>query len=157
MARFSKYRTREEAGAAISRMGNQVFSGAAFEQVAKTHSNGSTADDGGRRDWTTQGSLRSKVLDRELFNPNLPVNQLSPIIESEDGFHIVLVTKREYAHRTPFAEVQAEIQKAIRRERSNNDLRDYVAKLRDQIPIWVVFDEQPNPSELSQRPGRSRR
>jgi len=157
MVRFSQYRTREEAGAAISQMGNQVFSGVPFEQVAKAHSDGSTASDGGRRDWTTKGSLVSEVLDRELFNPNLRVGTLSPIIESEKGFHILVITQRENAHRTPFAEVQTDIQAAIRRERSSTDLREYVVRLRDQIPVWVVFDEESGSEELAERPGHPRR
>ena len=57
MVRYSKYPTKAAAFEAIARMGNQVFGGVPFAQVAKAGSDGVTAADGGRRDWTTKGSL----------------------------------------------------------------------------------------------------
>ncbi len=157
MARFSKYRTEQEAGAAIAQMGNRAFSAMPFEEVAKAHSHGVTATEGGVRDWTTQGSLVSEVLDRELFNPKLPVGRLSPILKSKDGFHIIVVTEREFAHRTPFQEVQADIQSKIRRERSEMQIREYTAKVRDQIPVWTIFDNPPTRRELTERQRYPRR
>lgn len=142
MARFSKYPTKAEAGAAIARMGNQVSAGVPFEQVAKANSHGSTASDGGVRDWTTKGSLVSKVLDRELFNPNLPVGRLSPILESDKGFHIILIVERELAHRTPFLEAQTEIEPKIKQRWLDEQVRAYVQKLRDKTPVWTIFDEE---------------
>ena len=67
-------------------MGNQVFAGAPFAEVAKAGSDGVTAAAGGQRDWTNKGSLACQELDRALFG--LPVGQLSPIIEGPTGFHI---------------------------------------------------------------------
>jgi parvulin-like peptidyl-prolyl isomerase len=140
MARFSKYSHKEEAGAAIARMGNQVASGAPLAQVAKTQSDGIKASDGGQRDWTTKGSLVCEVLDRVLFE--LPVGQLSPILESEDAFYIIRVIEREEAHCIPFLEAQVEIEPKIRQQRTKEQLRSYVARLKKQIPVWTILDEQ---------------
>lgn len=142
MARFSKYPTKAAAGAAIAGMGNRVAAGAPFEQVAKAGSDGATAADGGIRDWTTKGSLVCKVLDRALFDPNLSPGQLSPILESEHGFHVILLTEREEARRTPFLEAQVEIQPKIKEERTKEQMRAYVLRLKEQIPVWTIFDDR---------------
>jgi len=138
-ARYAKYPSRAEAHAAICRMGNQVMAGAPLAEVAKTSSDGSTAQAGGHRDWTTKGSLVSEVLDRAIFS--LPVGKLSPVLESDTGFHIVRVLKREDAGRKPFAEVQTEIGEKIREERVRKQLQEYVTRLKQRTPVATVFDQ----------------
>jgi parvulin-like peptidyl-prolyl isomerase len=140
MVRFSDFPNKEAAYEAIAQMGNRVRAGVPFAQVARGQSGGSTASEGGVRDWTHQGSLVCEELDRALFG--LPVGQLSPILESEDGFHIIRVTERELAGRVPFDEAQAEIRPKIRQQRTKRQLRAYVARLREQTPVWTVFDDQ---------------
>lgn len=139
MVRFSDYPSKQEAWAAIATMGNQVQEGAAFAEVAKARSAGPTAKDGGRRPWTIQGSLVSKVLDEAIFR--LPVGQLSQILEDSQGFHIVQVVERKPAGRTPFEEAQVEIAKKIHEQRHQKQMDDYLAKLRKEIPVWTVYDK----------------
>ena len=150
---FSKYRSKAESHAAIARMGNQVLAGVSLEEVAGRLSDGSTAAQGGLRDWTRKGSLVSAVLDEALFG--LQVGRLSPILETEDGFHIIRVTRRELAHRISFAEAQAEIRQKVRQQRTETQLRKYVADLRKQIPVWTIFDDQTRDEQLSERDGDS--
>jgi hypothetical protein len=149
MVRLSKYRSKEEAHAAIVQMGNQVLAGVPFADVAKGRSDGPTASEGGVRDWTHQGSLVCEELDRALFG--LPVGQLSPILESDDGLHIIRVTERELGGRTPFAEAQAEIRPKIRQQRAKRQWEAYVARLREQIPVWTIFDGQAGGEQVSGR------
>jgi parvulin-like peptidyl-prolyl isomerase len=139
MARFSKYPSKEAAGAAIAHMGNQVAAGAPMEQVAQAHSDGTTASKGGLRDWTREGSLVSEQLNQELFG--LPIGELSPIIESESGYHILRVMEREPATHTGFVEVQEEIQRKIKGQRTKQQFRSYLSRLRERIPVWTIFDD----------------
>jgi parvulin-like peptidyl-prolyl isomerase len=155
MARFSEYPTREEAYAATVRMGNQVRAGVPWAEVARSLSNGTTASEGGLRDWTHRGSLVCEQLDQALFG--LPVGELSPILESENGLHIIRVTERELAGRVPFADAQAAIRPKIRQERAKQQLRAYVARLREQIPVWSIFDNEARDEQLSGRGGPPRR
>jgi foldase protein PrsA len=131
-------------------MGNQVFAGAPFAEVAKVGSDGVEAADGGRRDWTTKGSLACEELDRALFG--LPVGTLSPIIEGPNGFHIIRVTQREEPVVTPFLDTQKDIREKIVKERSEKQLREYLAKLEAHTPVWTVFD---GPTEVANRPQQS--
>jgi len=139
-ANFSRYPSRAEAFAAIAAMGNRVQQGEPFAQVAAASSNGSTASEGGDRDWTNVGVLASKELERALFG--LPRGKLSPIIETRTGYCIVRVTERVDVTCTPFGEAQAEIRELIKEERREKQRQAYVAKLREQIPVWTMFDAE---------------
>ncbi|OHB73168.1 MAG: hypothetical protein A2V70_09090 [Planctomycetes bacterium RBG_13_63_9] len=155
MARFSKHGGKEEAGAAIARMGNLVASGVPLAQAAKAHSNGLSAAEGGIWEWTTRGSLVSDAVDRVLFE--LPVGQLSPILESEEGFHVIRVIEREESHCTPFLEAQVDIEPKIRQEQTKEALLGYVARLKEEIPVWTIFDDRPQDEQVSDRRGRPQR
>jgi len=151
--RFSEHPNKAEAYRKIAWMGNQVLSGHPFAEVAKAHSDGSTAREGGRWDWTTQGCLAAEVLDRAVFA--LPVGQLSRIIESDRGYHIVRVIEREDAHCTPFAEAQAEIREKLKAERQEEQSQEVLAKLKREIPVWTAYDtpEATSPYDAALAPG----
>lgn len=142
--RVSRFASREAAYAAMAQMGNQVLDGAPLAAVAKAQSHGATAPDGGRWDWTTQGSLTSQLLDKAVFGegqrPGLPVGALSPILEEEQALHIIRVVEREPPRRVPFVEAQVGIKKKIRAERETKARQDYLAKLRREMPVWNAFD-----------------
>ncbi len=145
MVRVARFPSREDAYAALAQMGNQVLDGVPFAEVARAQSHGSTARDGGRWDWTNQGSLASELLNRVIFGdgvrPGIPVGALSPILEEEHALHIIRVIEREPPRRTPFEQAQVEIKKKIRAEREQKAKQAYLAKLRQQTPVWTAFDE----------------
>jgi len=142
--RVARFPSREEAYAALAQMGNQVLDGTPFAEVARAQSHGSTAQQGGLWDWTSQGSLASALLDRAIFGdgarPGIPVGALSPILEEEHALHIIRVLEREPPRRTPFEQAQVEIKKKIRAQREVKAKQDYLAKLRRQTPVWTAFD-----------------
>jgi hypothetical protein len=138
MVRLDKYADRAEAYAAMARMGNQVLSGIPFADVAKRSSDGSTASDRGRHDWTSQGSLVCEELDRALFA--LPLGALSRIIEGSGGLYIVRVTAREPAGRVPFKEAQVGIRTKLRDQKDKTARETYLGRLLKQTPVVTVFD-----------------
>jgi parvulin-like peptidyl-prolyl isomerase len=145
MVRKSRFKTPAEAYAEIANMGNEVWEqgkaqpvrGAAFAAVAKAKSDGFTAKDGGIHDWTTKGALQAKAIDDALFT--LQVGQMSPILESPESFHIVRVLERKEAGRRPFTDVQIEIRETLKKQRFNEGVEKYLAKLRQDARIWTVF------------------
>lgn len=141
-ARITPTQPRAAAWNKIAAMGNEVFQGAAFADVAKAKSEGPTAATGGVYDWTTKGSLVSKPLDEAVFS--LPVGQLSTIIEDDSALHIIRVVERTEAGRTPFLEAQVGIKTALQEERRQRQMTEYLNRLRERTPVWTVFDgEQP--------------
>ena len=123
-------------------MGNEVFRGASFAAVARRSSHGPTASEGGVYDLTTKGSLRSEVLDQAIFS--LPVGRLSKILEDDDGCHIVRVIERQDETFVSFTEAQESIREKIKEQRSGAALREYVKRLREEFPVWTIFDDDPH-------------
>jgi len=139
-ARFDQFTTKEEAWVALGNMGNEVLRGAPFAAVARRHSQGVDADDGGYHDWTTRGSLASDALDQAIFR--LPIGQLSERLEDERGFHIVRVIERDNGGPVPFLDAQGEIQQKLRKQKVRKQVNEYVARLRKEIHVWTVFDQE---------------
>lgn len=144
---FSEFNgDRAKAYAELCKIGNDAYRAAtaqpdknqpAFAAIAKARSQGFNAKEGGQYDWTTQGSLADDAVDEALFT--LPIGEMSPILKSDHGFHIVRVLDRKLAGKTPFTEVQAEITKKIRDERFNVAISQKLDELRREAQIWTVF------------------
>lgn len=140
VARFDRFPSKEAAHRAIVEWGNLIWFGrATLAEVARKHSHGVTADEGGYHDWTTKGSLRSSIVDQALFS--LPVGKLSRILEDDRSFRIVRVLERTPAGRTPFDEAQPAIRKQIRKGQTEAQFKAYLADLRKKTPIWTAFGE----------------
>jgi hypothetical protein len=145
MVRKSRFADPRDAWAAIANMGNEVIQrnaanpvrGPAFPEVAKAKSDGYNAKDGGQQDWTTKGALRATAIDYALFS--LEVGQMSPILESDEGFHIVRVLERVEAGRKPFTDVQPDIREKLKEERFQAGIEHYLKKLRRDARIWTAF------------------
>jgi hypothetical protein len=145
-----KYPTKKAALDALWQMGHRVWSGEPFAQVARNGSEGATAAEGGERPWTTKGALACQAMDEALFG--LPLGQLSQILESPQGFYIIRVTQREGAMVKDFRDAQVEIKDKIIQERSDKQLKDYLAKLETRTPVRTIFDSDVGPSQVARRP-----
>ena len=152
-ADFSKFSSKEEAFKAIADMGNQILlGGAPFAAVAKRQSTGLGASDGGLFDWTIQGELKSKEIDKAIFAN--PIGGLSQIIENSDGFHIVEVLQREAAYTQTFLQAQADIRKSLVDKKASKLRNDFIKRVREETAIWSKWPEDipgsRNISELQQ-------
>jgi hypothetical protein len=145
MVRKSRFAHPSQAYAEIAHLGNEVFQrgmasgvrGPAFIEVAKAKSDGVKAKDGGQHDWTTKGALVAVAIDQALFS--LEIGQMSPILESEDGFHIVRVLERQDAGREAFKDVQPKIRDKLKEQRFDAGIEQYLKKLRRDARIWTAF------------------
>jgi hypothetical protein len=135
-----------DAYAALCGMGNEASRRLAakpapgtpiFTDVAKAKSQGFTASEGGINDWTTKGALKDAELDKALFS--LPVGQMSTILKSDDGFHIVRVLERREAGRKPFTDVQNKIRDQLKEERFHQGVEKYLAELHKDARIWTIY------------------
>jgi parvulin-like peptidyl-prolyl isomerase len=133
MVRFDKSESRSAAKKKIAEIGNKVIHGANLAAVAKKHSDGFRATQGGQHDWTGKGALVLKEIDSAIFT--LPIGKLSDIIESRDGYHIVRVLDRNEASHTPFTEAQLEIKKRLKNDKINAAFEKHLESVRERIPV----------------------
>lgn len=135
---FRRFHSRDEARSVMDRIVKELAGGAPFEDLARKYSDGPNAKRGGMWDWTTQGSLADREVDRWLFEG--PVGETSPIIESKDALKLVRIVERRPAHRIPFEQVQAEIREHLTRQARRNAAREVLDKLRGESSIATMFD-----------------
>jgi parvulin-like peptidyl-prolyl isomerase len=112
--------------------------GQPFELVAKQFSDGPTATSGGEWDWTSRGALAEQKLEDAIFE--LPIGQLSPVIEGKTAFHIVQVVDRQAESRTPFGDVQDDIAKKLEQSLQQNLPQQFVQQLFDEAIIETAYD-----------------
>ena len=131
----------------LAQLGNQVMQGIPMAEVLKSQPEGPLRCQGGLQDWITEGSLEvSSTMEQSVFG--LPVGRLSEIFRDADAWHIVRVLEREEARRTPFEEAQVEVREKIRELRRQEQIQDYLARLKEQIPVRTVFDDDPDLAQL---------
>ena len=133
MVRFDKHKSRNAAQKKLAELGNRVINGASLKEIAKKHSDGFRASQGGQHDWTGKGALVLKEIDKAIFD--LPIGKLSEIIESRDGFHIIRVIERNEASYTPFTEAQLDIKKRIKNDKLNAAFEKHLESVKERIPV----------------------
>jgi parvulin-like peptidyl-prolyl isomerase len=146
----SDRRNERQVQAALAQMGDSVKKGAAWADVAKARSEGTTAAQGGQHSWISQGSHRSTVIDEALFS--LAVGEMSPILKDDRGFfNIIRVIEREPAGVIPFEEVENDLAQEIKQERAVQKQVAYMKKLFADAHIWSSFDK-PNKRNAGNAP-----
>ena len=153
--KFDQFPTKFAAGEAISKLGNELFYGSPFKQLAKKHSHGDKASDGGYHDWTDWGDFKiSREINEAVFS--IPPGELSQIIEDTEGLHIVRVVERQEAHVIAFADAQVKIKERIQGDRRTEAINKYLANLQERIPVWTAEDG-PDAQEQIANPQRMNR
>ncbi|HEV3022866.1 MAG TPA: peptidyl-prolyl cis-trans isomerase [Pirellulales bacterium] len=143
--KLSKYRSEAAARAALEEIGNLVYHGAPWADVAKARSDGSTAAEGGLREEIREGSHVSRVVDAAIFS--LALGAMSPILADLDpklkdrrGFYIIRVIERKPAWRDPFTEVQADLAEQIKKQRTAKKQEEYLKKVAAETKVWRVYE-----------------
>jgi len=94
----------------------QLKSGAKFEDLAKKYSEDpGSAKEGGSLGWIGKGRT---VPEFEKVAFSLPKGQISGLVKSSYGFHIIRVDDRQDAHMKSFDEVKAEIEPVVKQQKT---------------------------------------
>ena len=94
----------------------QIKAGAKFEDVAKKYSEDPGSDNvGGSLGWIGRGQMAPEF---EKAAYALPKGQISDVVKSVDGFHIVRVDDKQDAHVKPLDEVQSQIEPVLKQQKA---------------------------------------
>ncbi len=94
----------------------QLKAGANFEDLAKKYSEDpGSAKEGGSLGWIGKGRT---VPEFEKVAFSLPKGQISGLVKSSYGFHIIRVDDRQDAHMKTFDEVKAEIEPVVKQQKT---------------------------------------
>eukprot|EP00455_Lapot_gusevi_P056730 TRINITY_DN9506_c0_g1_i1.p2 TRINITY_DN9506_c0_g1~~TRINITY_DN9506_c0_g1_i1.p2 ORF type:complete len:135 (-),score=31.99 TRINITY_DN9506_c0_g1_i1:132-488(-) len=84
-------RSKEKAISILTALRNQILNGADFAQLASQHSDCGSARDGGDLGFFGRGAMMASFEEAAF---GLPVGQISDIVETDSGVHIIVVTDR---------------------------------------------------------------
>ena len=109
----------------------QARSGAKFEDLAKKYTEDpGTKDKGGDLGWLVQGQT---VLEFEKAAFSLPKGQISDLVRTQYGFHIIKVLDKETAHTKPFEEVKETLRPQLLLDQADKKASDTADQLSAAI------------------------
>lgn len=118
---------RDAALAKVEHIREKIVAGRiSFAAAAQQYSECPTALEGGMLSGIAAGQLYPE-LDRSLFR--LKIGEISPILESDLGFHILLCDAIAPARDVPFSEVSERIKHAMLQQRMQSYQRDWLKRL----------------------------
>ena len=129
-----KEKAREKAANLLKR----AQEGEDFAKLASEHSEdpGSKAQ-GGELGWVTQGQT-VPTFEQAAFALKKP-NDLSPVVESQFGFHIIQLQEKQASGTLPYEQVKERIGQLLKQQQAQQQLATRVRELRSKAKVEVFL------------------
>ena len=127
-------KTRESVKAQARQLRENISKGEPFEILAAQYSKGPAASQGGDIGFVERGVMVPEV-EKAAFS--LPAGQVSDVIETEMGFHIIAVVDKRGAGLKPLPMVRNEIKAKIEDEKVTKKYDEWIEDLRKKSFIDV--------------------
>lgn len=114
----------------------QINEGADFAELAKAHSVCPSAPGGGDLGFFPRGQT-TPLFEKAAFE--LQVGQISGIVETEYGYHIIKVTDHKDAGVISFEQAKADIVEQLRQEKQAKFVEEYITSLKAHANIVFPF------------------
>ena len=109
----------------------QVKSGADFGKLAEKYSEDpGSAKNGGDLGWVVRGQMVKNFEDTTF---SLKPNQISDLVTTEYGFHIVQVLEKQDAHLQPFNDAKGQIAAEMKKQMGNEKMQDLADAARAEL------------------------
>jgi len=113
----------------------EIENGKEFATVAKNNSiDQQSANKGGRLGYLEKGKVIPQFEEAAF---NLKVGEVSDVIQTQNGYHILTVNDIEEASQKSFEEVRDQIDKTLTNQKSNNKYQEYVQDLKDEANVEI--------------------
>ena len=127
---------RAKVRARLDALREEIELGADMAELAKQHSDGPNAEDGGALDWVRRGDL-VEPLEEALFA--LEEGAVSAPIETEYGFSLFKAEQKEEAGNASFDEVRNEIEPILRARYADERYEKWIAELRKRSQVRIYM------------------
>jgi peptidyl-prolyl cis-trans isomerase C len=118
-----------------------VKSGEKFADVArKVSEDPGSAPNGGDLGYFPRGAM---VPEFDTVAFSLKTNELSEIVTTQFGYHILMVTDRKPAQMIPFDEVKDRLGQYLKQRKGESVVRDHLAELRKGAKIEILLPAPP--------------
>ena len=114
----------------------QIKGGADFAALAKQHSNDGSAAGGGDLGFFPRGQMVKPFEDAAFA---LKPGEVSPVVESEFGYHIIKAAEHRDARTVPLAEVSDRIAQALRQQKQQQLAQQFVQSLKGKAKVEILM------------------
>ena len=126
-----KKKAKERAKEAYSK----IKSGSDFAQIAMTYSNDMSRIKGGEMGFVHRGMMPQDI-EKAAFS--LKVGQISEIIETDIGFHILKVEEKRASRQVSFDEIKEKLKNELTESMQKNRLEGLIKRLRENAKIQYI-------------------
>jgi peptidyl-prolyl cis-trans isomerase C len=133
--RFAGSQTKAQARQAMEAVLKEAKSGRDFVTLIREYSQGSSAFQEGDLGWLTRNGPRPLLAQAALL---LRPGELSDILETPAGLHILKVLEKRPAENVTLQEAKNQIESLLRQEKEQSGLRDYLATLKSGAKIEIL-------------------
>ncbi|MFO7936954.1 MAG: peptidylprolyl isomerase [Kiritimatiellia bacterium] len=119
----------------ISDIRERVSDGADFSDEAAAHSMCPSGKEGGSLGWFGRGMMVPEF-DQTVFNMN--VGDVSDIVETQFGYHLIYKTDHEAAAEATYEDARPKILELLRHSRRGKAVTDYVESLKAEAEVEYV-------------------
>lgn len=109
-----------------------------FADLAKENSQDGSAAQGGDLGFFEKGTMVKPFEDASF---STKVGQISDIVETQYGYHLILVTDKKAGQITPFAEVSSEIKQIVLAQKQQDSFKTYLESIKAKSKIDIYFEE----------------
>lgn len=127
---------RDTVRARLEQLREEVIDGADFADLAIEHSQAPGAQDGGLIGWVVRGDLVAP-LDDAVFSLN--EGEISEVIETPQGFHLLKVEKKEGSGLATLDEARREIEPKLRAAGAAEKYKKWMADLRKRSRVQIFI------------------
>jgi len=135
--------SREDALERIRNIETQLAEGEDFAELAKVLSEGPSGAEGGDLGWFSRGQMVPPFEEAAFA---LSDGAISPIVETNFGFHLIKMEGRKEASVTPLEEVEESIIEFLRQDKLPALYDEYMADLKSNADIEYFSSEEENVS-----------
>lgn len=116
------------------RLRERIIKGESFDALVARYSKGPATSHGGDVGFIEKGTVIPEV---EAVAFSLPVNQVSDVIESSVGFHLIKVVDKKGAGLKPVTVVRDEIKAKLEEEKLDKKFGEWIASVRARSHIEI--------------------
>ncbi|HEY1588081.1 MAG TPA: peptidylprolyl isomerase [Polyangia bacterium] len=128
-------KTKAKARAQIESIQKQLKSGGDFAKLAKQYSQDGSAQQGGDLGYFPHGQMVPEF-DQVAFST--PVGQISGIVTTQFGYHVLKVTDKKPARTVAFEEAQAQIKQYLEGEKKQQAADAFIESLKKKSKIEIL-------------------
>ncbi len=127
--------TRKKVRAEIDKILKRARAGEDFAQLAKAHSQDGSAAQGGDLNYFGRGSM---VPPFEQAAFALKPGEISDVVTTQFGYHIIKVTERKTATTVPLETVNAQVKQFLTQQKKKERVDAFIKTLKDKSRIEVL-------------------